>query len=699
MTLWGVPSEASHDSRRCIEILGEECDQPAGEPAAFMTNPSDCTGSQPESKLTIKSYEGVTDGSTTTLPAPTGCEVLQLAPSMSVAPDTTQRDVPAGYEVDLNVPQDERPEGLATPDVKDVSVTLPAGTSLSPSMAMGLEGCSEQQFAASECPNASKVGSAELTTPVLDEKLTGSVYVGDPTATQKFPLRVALHAADGTSVRLFGYAEPNPLTGQVTTVVENAPQLPFSDFKLVLFGGPTAVMANPPSCGPASSTSQITSYGGQLVTDSSQFTVDNNGHGEGCPASLPFTPRFSAGTTSPRAAGFSPFTLTVSRADGEQTLSSFSAQLPPGLLGMLGSVPLCPEPQAGQGSCPESSQVGTATILAGAGAQPFAVSGPVYLTGPYDGAPFGLVVLVRATAGPFNAGSAVIRSKILIDQSNLHVTIASDPLPQVVGGLPLRLQTVNVTINRPGFIFNPTRCGPQSIAATINGGQGASALLSSPFRLAGCGELKFAPRLAVSTFAHGSRRGNGAGLTVNITNDLGNSANIRSTTVTLPAALRPRLSTIQQACPSTTFDLDLAKCPAGSHVGQVTVSSPALPASLNGTIYLVSHGNSYPNIVLLVQGQGIHAEFEGVVVIAANGATSATFSSLPDVPIASLRVEFPRGANSLLGTTGNLCKARLRMPYAITGQNGAHVQKAVTVKVSECSKPKAHKAQQRRRSH
>lgn len=681
LTLWGVPSSPSHDALRCGALI-PTCDLPPGEPVPFMSNSTDCSVPL-ESTLTVTSYEGESASAATTLPPLTGCEALQVSPEISVAPETTQRDVPTGYEIDVKVPQSTAPEGLATPDLRDVSITLPAGTTLSPSMANGLQACSESQFADDDCPNAAKVGTATLSTPLLPEALTGAIYIGQPSATEKYPLRLSL-SGDGTTVQLTGQAEPDPMSGQVTTVFTNAPQLPFSELELNLFGGPTAALANPEACGPATSSAQILSYGGQLAKPSSTFLIDNDGQGGACPPVASFAPSFTAGTLSPLAGGFSPLTLTVSRAEGEQNLSAFNAQLPPGLLGMLASVPLCPEPQAASGACPQSSQVGTATVLAGAGTQPLAVSGPVYLTGPYDGAPLGLVTSINAAAGPFELGTTVVRSRILIDPTDLHLTILSDQFPQIMSGIPLRLRTVNITLNRPGFILNPADCSAMTISGTVDGSAGAEAAVSSPFRVAGCEGLPFAPRLTASTKAGASIFGNGAALNMEITTTAQSSATIHAASIQLPKQLRPRLNTIQHACLATTVK-NLAECPSESQVGRATVVSPVVLAPLTGPVLLVAHGGAAPpSLVLLLRSEGVSVELTATLSISKHGPITATFPSLPDVPISRFELALPAGPHSMLAAVEGVCRGTLAMPYRFTDQSGAAVAGSTHIAVSGC---------------
>lgn len=684
LTLWGVPSAASHDSLRCNPLYFT-CDLPAGEAVPFTSSPTDCAAPL-EGKLEVTSYEGETARASGTLPAMTGCEDLEASPKLAVAPDTAQRDTPAGYEIAVTVPQSTLPEGLATPALKEVAITLPAGTTLSPALATGLQACGGPQFIAEDCPDAAKLGTATLATPLLAEPLRGAVYLGEPSASEKYPLRVVLRG-DGTSIRIAGHAELNPVTGQATTVFTNAPQFPFSELNLDLFGGPTAVFANPQACGPATSSATISSYAGQTFTPSSSFLVENDGDGGACPPTPGFAPRFTAGTTTPLAGEFSPLVLTVTRADGEPSLASFSAQLPPGLLGMLGSVVRCPEPQASRGNCPQGAQVGTATVLAGPGAQPLRLSGPVYLTGPYDGAPLGLATVIGAAAGPFNLGTMTVRSQILVNPSTLQLTLISGPFPQSIEGIPLRLQGLTVALNRPEFIVNPASCSPTTISATIVGSGGVEAPVAAPFRVVGCAAPSFATQLTASTKAGAGSAGDGAPLSVKIASPAPPTTPIRAASIRLPKQLRPRLSTLRHACLLGTAAASPSACPTEAQVGRATIRSPLLAAPLTGPVLLVAHGGAAaPTLALLLQAEGVSVDLTATLSLDEQGSSTATFTSLPDVPINSFELTLPAGPRSLLGAVANVCRRPLRMPYTLTAQSGAAITGAVRLKVSGCKR-------------
>jgi len=460
--------------------------------------------------------------------------------------------------------------------------------------------------------------------------------------------------------------------------------------KIVLTGGQRAALANPQSCGVAATSSDLRPWSapksGPDATPGSSFVVT------GCASPQLFGPAFSAGTVTPSAGGFSPFTLTLARQDGEQDLAGLTVTTPPGLLGLLKSVQRCPEPQAAQGTCGADSLIGHVQVAVGSGSEPLWVSGQVFLTGPYKGAPFGLSVVVPAVAGPFDLGNVVVRAAIGVDTRTAQITVASDPLPQLVDGVPLRVKTVNVSIDRQGFIFNPTNCSQQQVTGTLTSAQGAAVAVSSQFAVAGCAGLPFKPSFKVSTQAKTSKR-NGASLDVSVTSGQG-QANIGKVAVSLPKQLPSRLTTIQQACPQATFAVNPASCPAGSDIGTATAHTPVLANPAAGPAYLVSHGGAaFPDLVVILQGEGVTLELVGSIDIK-KGVTSSAFNSVPDAPISTFELRLPEGPHSGLAAVlpskakGSLCGTSLTMPTTITGQNGAQVKQGTKIAVMGCAKTK-----------
>jgi hypothetical protein len=743
VTLWGVPADNSHDPYRgsatessegCLPETTEKsvgsCPSDAP-PRPFLRNPVQCE-SAPTTTVSVDSWSNpaprAADGSidlsdmgdpawqsvTATQPVLGGCGSLVFDPSIGVAPETSEVGSPSGYTVDLRVPQGDDPGGLATPDLRDAVVVLPAGVGVSAAAAGGLVGCTPEEVGLHSedpvtCPDASKLGSVRVSSPDLpvnadgsEGALTGFLYLGAPASgvIGGPPFTGYLVAeGDGVSLRLAGRVVPDPVTGQLTATFMDNPPLPFDDVTLQFFGGPRAALVNPPDCGTFTTTSVLTpSSGGVAATPASAFSTSWDGQGAACPATLPFAPSFEAGATSTTAGGLTSFVLNIARSDGQQALSGITVSTPPGLLGSLSKVSLCGEPQASQGACPSSSQIGSATAGAGAGPEPFHVTGPVYLTGPYRGAPFGLSIVIPAVAGPFDLGDVVVRSAISVDPHDSHLVISSDALPQMVNtaqgqsGIPVDLQSVSVDIDKPGFMFNPTNCQPMAVSGTLSSNRGASEPVSSHFQVGGCAGLSFHPKFTVSTQAATSKA-LGASLDVKVTPGVG-QANIAKTVVTLPRQLPARLTTIQQACPEATFAQNPASCPVGSAIGVATASTPVLTNPVAGPAYLVSHGGAaFPDVVVILQGEGVTVDLVGGVNIK-NGITTATFNAVPDVPLSQFELKLPRGPHSGLAANlpakakGSMCAQRLVMPTTLTGQNGVAVKQSTKIAVTGCPKTK-----------
>ncbi len=734
LTLWGVPAAPSHDLERegtlgeGAQNDGESCtptvEVKAGAEVAegcpsdaaatpFLTLPASCPADLPVG-IRADSWQSPDQSSPLdselpgpfareqSLPPTTGCEQLSFAPSIALSPETTQAGSPSGYTVELHVPQNEDPTALATPDLRDAVVTLPAGVVISPSVANGLQGCTPEEFglhslATASCPQASKIGTVKIATPWLAEPLEGEVFVGEPECAPCTPanaqegrlIRLLVQAqGSGVTVKLEGRTSIDQSTGQLTVRFDEAPQLPFEQLKLTLDGGQNAALVNPSTCGtPLAATSRLTPYSSEQAAEpwSGSFVAS------GCTPPR-FEPSFVAGTTNNQAGAFSPLTVTLSRTDLDEDLQTVAVSLPPGLLGMLPKVVLCDEAQARAGTCGAQSEIGSATIVAGPGANPMFVKGSVYLTGPYEGEPFGLSIVVPAVAGPFDLGTIVLGARIAVNPSTAALSITSDPLPQSLDGIPLQIKTVNLDIDREGFVFNPTDCKSLAIEGALTSTAGATAKASSRFQAANCATLAFKPRLSALAHAQTSKA-DGAYLHARLELPAGD-ANVAALKIDVPKQLPVRLTTLQKACPAAVIAANPAGCPAASAVGSVTVLTPVLRHALVGPAYLVSHaGAAMPDLELVLQGEGVTVDVVGRTIIK-RGVISAVFTSLPDVPISTLGLVLSADPHSLLTANlpakarWSLCGQRLAMPTAITGQNGAVLKRTVNISVSGCPRKK-----------
>lgn len=746
------------------EISAAACAGARAGVTPFLTNPSECSGPAPVTVLSANSYEDPTGYASTRsyagapsgppsfvgqpgtsgTPGPsssfvTGCNLLQFQPEVEFKPSlaseggTTQADEPTGATFDLKLPQPEEDATNATPELKNATVTLPAGMTVDPSAADGLQACSNAQFGLGSttepaepaaCPPASQIGTVKVTTPLLEKPLEGEVFLGEPECSpcgntdaedgHIFRLFLQIYSPErGVIFKLAGHVSANPTTGQLTAEFAAIPQLPYSDVELKFEGGPRAPLANPQSCGTFTTTADLTPWsapglGGLSGTDaiagtpdatpSSSFDVDWNGAGGACPASLPFSPPFSAGSQTPAAGASSPFSVTFGREDREQDVSAITVSTPPGLLGKIAGVTQCGEAQANAGTCGAASQIGTTTVGVGPGPHPYYLTGKVYLTGPYEGDPFGLSIVVPAEAGPFKlagntgTGLEVVRAAIAVNPHTAALTVTSGALPQILSGVPLRLRKIDVEVNRPGFMLNPTSCAQQAVGATISAAQGASSTLSTPFEVGGCQNLPFAPGLSASTQGRASKA-SGASLTVTVKSTTG-QANIAKVDLQLPKVLPSRLTTLHKACTETVFDTNPAGCSGESIIGTAKAITPILNAPLTGPAYLVSHGGAaFPDVEFVLQGEGITIDLDGQTDIK-NGVTYSKFETVPDAPISLFEATLPEGPHSILGTdlpasaNYSLCGQSLTMGTIITGQNGAQIKQTTKIAVTGCTPSK-----------
>jgi hypothetical protein len=694
------------------------------EPMPFLSMPSNCSTAALTTVAWADSWEqpGRYAQAQSMLPAMAYCERLPFSPEVTVRPETLRPDEPVGVAMSIRDPQIEYASAIAsTPPLSDATVTLPQGMSINPAVAGGLQACNatgsaginiptglnasgeelqpgevgpgeelgpggEPELAPGDCPEASTVGSAEALTPLLAHPIKGRVYIATPgcggsgqaTCTEQdavdgnlYRLYVELGGKgternEGVLIKLAATVEANPATGQLTVRLSESPQLPISELSLHLFGGDRALLANPTTCGPATTTSELQPWSAPYTPDaspSSYYEVT------GCTNPRPFNPRFLAGSVNVAAGAFSPFTLSIIRAGGEQNLAGLEVHAPLGLSAMLSSVPLCSEALARTGECPEASRVGGSEVAAGAGSEPLYMPGTVYLTTGYKGAPFGLSIVTNAVAGPLNLGRLVIRARIDIDPSTAALTITTDPgvggIPIILLGVPLRIQRVSLTLDRPHFIFNPTSCETQQITATIAGAQDVRADISNRFALADCASLAFKPKLAASTNAHTSFA-TGASLDVKLTfpkAEQGSETNLAQIKIALPRQLPSRLTTLQSACLQATFNANPAACPPASVVGIARAQTPMLPdpppgrgPNLTGPVYFVTHGReAFPSPVVVLEGDGVRLTLRGSTIIDEAGIASVAFDTIPDLPLENLELYLPRGPHSVLSTDTALC--------------------------------------------
>jgi hypothetical protein len=638
----------------------------------------------------------------------TGCEALagHFNPEIEATPTTNQGDKPSGLDVTLKVPQHESIETLGTPPLKKAVVTLPAGMTVNPSSANGLQGCSLAQIgvspsgqpnaAAPHCPDAAKIGSLELKTPALPGVLQGSIYVAKQSENPfKSLLAIYLVVDDPTTgvlVKLPGEVKADPTTGRLTTIVDNSPQFPFSELKTHFFGGQRAALRTPAVCGTYEVTSELTPWSapqsGPPAEPAGSFQIT-----QGCaksPAAEPNAPSFEAGTLSPIAATYSPFVLKLHREDGSQPLQAIETTLPPGLIGRLAGITECSEAQLaaaaarsglGEGaaelanpSCPAASQVGTDVAGLGAGLNPFYIKAPIYLAGPYKGAPLSLAVITPALAGPYDLGTVLVRAALYVNPETAQITAKSDPIPSILDGLPSDVRSIAIKMDRNQFTLNPTNCERKAITGAAISILGQSAALSNPFQVGGCQALGFKPKLAISLKGPTKRAGNPALKAVLTYPTKGAYANIAKAAVTLPHSEFLDNAHIGTVCTRVQFAEGNAsgeKCPAASIYGFARAETPLLEKPVEGPVYLRSPlpGHKLPDLVAALNGQ-IDVALVGKIDTGKGGGIRNTFEVVPDAPVTKFTLEMKGGSKGLLVNSEDICAKPQRAVAHFTAQNG-----------------------------
>jgi hypothetical protein len=734
IVLWGVPAAEEHAWARFVTPMSgggfcfvglvpgvEGC--PPGSafgsetyaaatvpPAPFLQNPTTCGV-----PLTIvgeeEYYGGEIGKAEQPWPETTSCNQASFTPSVTAKPTTSASDTPSGLDSELRVPQTQSPITPSPSELKSARVTLPQGFSINPSAADGKVACSESLSAigtrlAAMCPEASKIGTLMLNVAALPEPIPGALYLVQPKPSE--PYRVLLAASGfATNVKLLGTVEANQQTGQVSVVFGSLPQAPLEEFDLHIFGSERGLLATPPHCGTYSAEGEFVPWNTQLLArhTSNSITIDEGPGGSSCPVGpRPYSPKLEAGVEDPRAGIHSPFTLVLTRNDSEQDMTGITVATPPGFAATLAGVAYCPEAdiarlhsvsytgrdEQSSPACPASSRVGSAVASAGAGDHPVYTRGNVYLAGPYKGAPLSLVVVIPAVSGPYDLGNVAVRAAVNVNPVTAQVSVASDPLPQILEGIPLRARSIRVELDRPHFTINPTNCDPFTVQAWMSGDEGGQATPSSRFQAADCAGLSFGPRLGIKLRGSTKHNGNPALRAVLRTKE--GEANLARTVVTVPHSEFLEQTHIRTIC--TRVEYAQQACPNASIYGYARAFSPLLERPLEGPVYLRSSTHKLPDLVADLKGQ-IDIEVSAHVS-SVKGRLRTTFDSVPDAPVSAFVLSLDGGKKSLLVNSRNLCSGHESAAVKMVGQNGKRLSMRTRLQ-TRCGN--SHRRRRARRRH
>ncbi len=755
--LWGTPWAFAHDGERGNCLNEAEPSAPwapcsvgpekTNKPLAFLTLPTSCTaplvlGAAADSWQAPGAF--VEDAAS--LPALTRCDRLNFATSSFSGPTTNRTSSATGFDFNLTVHQEGllEPGGLAGSEVQEAHVALPEGFTINPSVGAGLGVCSPAAYAAETatsapgagCPNSSKIGTFTLQSPLLVEETTsfeqlieGSIYLAQPT-DNPFGALVGVYlvarAPDGILVKVAGRLQPDPTSGRITALFEGLPQLPYSSLKIHFREGQRAPLATAASCGHYVTQVELTPYqsSSQVVPSvlhqNFEFQLSQGVGGGPCPAATtPFAPGAEIGSVNSNAGSYSPFYLHLTRGDGEDEITSYSALLPPGLTGKLSGIPYCPEAaiaaaranggvaETAAPSCPAASEIGHTVVGYGLGGVLTYAPGRLYLAGPYHGAPLSILAVDPALVGPFDLGVILVRSAIKVDPLTAQVSIdsaGSDPIPHILGGIPLHLRDIRVYISRPGFTLNPTSCEPTTALSTLTGSAppfsnpaAATASPASPYHLNNCSGLGFAPKLSLKLL--GQTKPNGfPALRATVTERPGD-ANIKATSVTLPHAEFLAQEHLRGVCTQRQFAAAAgngAACPANSVYGHARAFTPLLPAPLEGPVFLRSGAHRLPDLVVAMSGDGgIAIDLLGRVD-SVRGGMRASFEALPDAPASKFVLTLNGGKHGLLVNSANVCHAPAAASVRMVGHNNSGYAPQVQLQ-NECGAKKKGKGKKNKK--
>jgi hypothetical protein len=716
LTLWGFPAEDSHNEERfpkgsegnptgCIGEEGTGClkEHPTLDsilPQPLTDNPTTCTGTELTSTLEVETYADPTDHPPTeaTYPPIEGCEREVFKPVLQASPTTNQTDSASGLNVDLKSPQ-FLTHASEPSEIKSATVTLPPGFTINPDAADGQTECTEAQAnftseGPAQCPDTAKIGTFSIGTPALPERLEGSVYLGEPKPGDQYRL-FETASGFGMNIKFVGSVFPNPVTGQLVAEFPNLPQAPFEDFQLHLFSGERALMATPIACTIYTVAAEFYPWNASLAEQESTqtFGLDEGPHGTECPGQVrPFTPTLEAGTSDATAGAFSSFDLKLNREDGDQDLGKLNFTMPPGLSANLHGVTYCPEAdieaakktpgrtELADPSCPASSQIGTTNVAAGPGTLPFHATGKIYFAGPFQGAPLSLVTITPALAGPYDYGTVVIRVALHVDSSDAHVTADSEIVPEIIGGIPLRLRSIQVNIERERFMINPTNCSEFHTVSEGVGDQGTAVSFSSPFIAVNCGTLPFTPKLTVTQLGghKATQRGKEPSLEFNL-KTTPDDANIKSVALTLPRSLEIDQEHLGNLCDRSELAAD--QCKGKAAIGTVIDETPLLEKPLEGSAYAVSGFGKLPHAVFILGGQ-VTVMPEGISTTVQSGRLRTVVPVVPDVPIGHFRLTLYGGHLGYLSNTESLCASPTVSTVEIDAQNGRTLTQQVKAKTA-----------------
>jgi len=729
MTLWGIPADSSHDSERWNRspfTWGASAGTPL---IPMMANATDCNSQVLEAALQLRylheperwlpddpedpSYRFVS-------PGPVGCDQLTFHPYADLTTSTNGFDSPSGISLHLAFPRATGSSNLETPPLKVGEITLPVGVSINPAAANDVTGCDPEQIGflganfpapnpirfssgVANCPDASKVGTAAMRSPLVEEPITGNIYLAAPHDNPFHSLFALYLVFNGPSasdldpnftIKLAAQVAVDPVSGQISVKANSLPQLPSEDIWMTLFGGPTALLATPPVCKEEVAKVRLVPWSapesGPPPVLESRMAFSAGPSGEPCPqssAARPFSPTLAVRTRNASASAPSPVVLHIGNSRGDQELGAFKIKFPRGLTANIREVAYCSPAGIAQAvrrngigegtveqthpSCPADAKVGSVVADVGAGSVPLSVDGSVYLAGSYKGAPFSLVAVTPVLAGGtngqslFDLGTIVDRATVDVDPRSGQITIGADQMPRMLDGIPLRINSLTIRLDRQGFLRNPSSCNEKRTTAEVDSFNSAQSMLSIRFQVGDCASLSFRPMARVKLLG-GTRQGQHPKLQAVLDVDE-NDATLARARVILPEAESLNYDRLANVCRDTLFTQ--RSCPKRSIVGNAVAWSPLIERPLKGQVYLRSSGRGRPVLVLSLDGE-VFIEATAELRLRRDHRTELVFTNLPDLPLEGVEMTLRGGKGGLLTNSRNLCVRPVHFGLRFTSHSG-----------------------------
>lgn len=660
--------------------------------AFFVVNPTSCA--QNSVSATIDSYAS---SKQVTAKAPyraTNCESDPYAPQQVADFDSHGIDQPTGATIGLTLP--ENVGDRAPSHTSRAVVRLPTGFGFNPALADGgLQLCSPAQFGKQgddpiRCPDKSQIGTVTFDNPLLGV-VAGKVYFGRTTG---HPYQIYFFAQkQGVTVKLVGNVTLNDDTGQITTVLDGLPQVPYTRFLLTFFGGPRGVLTTPPSCGDYTTSTTATPFStGNAVTTSLTSSFSDDGAGNCTPKEQP---SINGRMSSTKAMGSGTLSLDIQRPADSRRPKSLDVVMPAGLVGRVFDVPMCPTSKALASACPDSTEIGDVTAQAGSGPLPVTFKGKLYLGTGTSTSIARLWLDLPVKVGPIDLGHFILANPLTLGKLDKRVHVTAS-LPDAFEGFPLALRRLQLTIDRKDFLENPSGCDRRSFDVAITGVDGTQGAGSGPFQASQCGALKFRPSVLTSVENPDVKAANGQPpFRTRITKPAADAA-LQDVTLLVSAGLQPNPATLTDGiCLPDQLARDA--CPPVTRVGTASATSPVLEDKLTGAVYLSDTGTPVPDgdgvelpyVSVFLKGDGVDIRLDGELRVSPNaGRLEAHFKALPDVPLTDFTLDFYGGRAGHQGPFTNiddLCMSSFAPSDAtLVGQNTARLTQQPLIDAAAC---------------